>query len=63
MHSAAESVAFRRADGRNPALLITLRYDDRQGLIARGIALDPPHVSRCCPDAFPNNNRFAPPPP
>jgi hypothetical protein len=61
--SAVREVEFRRASPSHPAALITLRYDDRAGLIARGIALDPPRRPRPCgPQAFPNNG-FAPPPP
>lgn len=51
-------------DGSGRELLIALRYDDRDGLIARGIAVDPPaprHVRG--PGAFPRKRRFAPPPP
>lgn len=63
-HSAVREVTFRRADRRHPASIITLRYDDRDGLLARGIRIHPPYprVSRREPDPFPNS-RFAPPPP
>jgi hypothetical protein len=62
--SAVREVEFQRADARHPAALITLRYDDRAGLLARGVALDPPRRPRppCGPQAFPNSG-FAPPPP
>jgi hypothetical protein len=63
--SSVQEVPFRRANGSHPAALITLRYDDRAGLIARGVALDPPRPRPqrpCGPQAFPYS-RFAPPPP
>lgn len=56
-------VAFERASQRNPSQVITLRYDDRKGLIARGVLVDPAPAPRAHgPRAFPQN-RFAPPPP
>jgi hypothetical protein len=62
--SSVQEVAFERADRSHPAALMTLRYDDREGLLARGIALERPPVRRpCAPDPFPSNHRFAPPPP
>jgi hypothetical protein len=61
--SSVQAVEFRRANASHPAALITLRYDDREGLIARGVALDPPRPRRRCgPEAFPHSG-FAPPPP
>jgi hypothetical protein len=64
MSSSVTEVAFERANPTRPAALLTLRYDDREGLLARGIALDAPRVRRPCgPQAFPSNTRFAPPPP
>jgi len=61
-NSHVREVQFRRANGKRPAQLITLRYDDRDGLLARGIRLRPLHrITRREPDAFPHN-RFAPPP-
>jgi hypothetical protein len=64
MSSSVQEVEFRRASAAHPAALITLRYDDRAGLIARGVALEPPRPARrrCGPEAFPSS-RFAPPPP
>ena len=60
-------VPFRRASPSRPDAVITLRYDDRSGLLARGIALEPPRPRprpqpHCAPEAFPHS-RFAPPPP
>lgn len=62
-------VSFRRARPRHPDQVLTVRYDDRDGLEARGIRTWPrprprpePHVQHG-PSAFPVNNRFAPPPP
>ena len=64
MSSSVQEVEFRRANAAHPAALITLRYDDRAGLLSRGVALDPPRTPRrrCGPEAFPSS-RFAPPPP
>jgi hypothetical protein len=68
MYSSAQEVTFRRANSTQPAALITLRYDDRAGLLARGILIDPPPAPPrpvrvpCGPEAFPYS-RFAPPPP
>ena len=62
--SAVQEVMFQRANRSHPAALLTLRYDDRDGLLSRGIALDAPRVRRRCgPQAFPGSTRFAPPPP
>ena len=64
--SSVQEVQFQRADRRNPAALLTMRYDDRAGLLARGIAIDPPYYRPeyySAPSAFPHNRRFAPPPP
>ena len=62
--SSVQEVAFERADRTRPSAIMTLRYDDREGLLARGIALERPPVRRPCgPDPFPSNHRFAPPPP
>ncbi len=62
-------VAFVRAD-RGPVAVSELRYDDRDGLLARGIQLDPPwrdpreveNDLRDSAQAFPTS-RFAQPPP
>jgi hypothetical protein len=62
LSSSVQEVAFERADRTHPSELIALRYDDREGLIARGIAVDPPRPT-CGPQPFPNNRGFAPPPP
>jgi hypothetical protein len=66
--NSVREVAFQRADRTRPAAVLALRYDDRQGLISRGIAIDPPYrpydrYSYSSPNAFPQNRRFAPPPP
>ncbi len=63
LSSAAREVAFTRASRTRPAQIIALRYDDRAGLLARGIELSPHPRLSCGPQAFPRNNRFAPPPP
>ncbi len=63
--SIVTSVAFVRASATHPALLSTLRYDDADGLTARGIELSPyriTHRSDDAPEAFPLS-RFAQPPP
>lgn len=62
--SSVQEVDFERADKLHPAQLIALRYDDRDGLIARGIIVEPRQAQQVCrgPQPFPNS-RFAPPPP
>lgn len=67
LSSSVQEVEFRRANATRPAALIALRYDDRAGLLARGVALEPPRPRpyprpSCGPEAFPNSG-FAPPPP
>jgi hypothetical protein len=63
MYSSVREIPFERANARQPASLITLRYDDRAGLIARGILYERPYAMRPQgPQAFPES-RFAPPPP
>lgn len=62
----ARQVSFVRANTSRPDFVTTLRYDDADGLMARGIDIYPhreprPYV-RVYPEAFPAN-RFAPPPP
>jgi hypothetical protein len=63
-YSSVSEVTFRRARPGSPDRILTLRYDDRAGLEARGIVTrprpEPPY--RPGPVAFPEN-RFAPPPP
>ena len=65
LSSAVEERPFERERSTSPASVIALRYDDREGLLARGIALEPVYraqrPSPCGPDAFPGNG-FAPPP-
>lgn len=62
LDSHVREVAFRRASEHQPAQLVMLRYDDRDGLLARGIRLERHHpVVQHEPLAFPG--RFAPPPP
>jgi hypothetical protein len=50
----------------HPSVVLSLRYDDAEGLLARGIDVYPrPYWSEeeaVGPDPFPRN-RFAPPPP
>ena len=66
LSSAVEERPFERAQPSSPASVIALRYDDRAGLLARGIQLEPVYRAYrppvpCGPNAFPGN-RFAPPP-
>jgi hypothetical protein len=60
-------VAFQRESAR-PELVLTLRYDDRPGLVAAGVDLD---ANRCVPgevrqrqaaDPFRRDAGYAPPP-
>ena len=63
--SLVSSVAFERASATHPAWLSTLRYDDADGLSARGIDVSGYRYGRLYPDepqAFPVS-RFAQPPP
>jgi len=63
--SVVSSVSFERASGTHPTLLSTLRYDDADGLSARGIDVSGYRYGRVYPDepqAFPVS-RFAQPPP
>jgi len=63
--SVVSSVPFERASATHPALLSTLRYDDADGLRARGIDVSPYLYGRQLndePQAFPVS-RFAQPPP
>ncbi len=63
--SVVSSVFFERASATQPALLRTLRYDDADGLSARGIDVSSYRAGRVYPDepqAFPVS-RFAQPPP
>lgn len=55
-------VPFQRARPTSPDALMAVYYDDRAGLIRRGvIAADPWHPPG--PQPFPESHRFAPPPP
>jgi hypothetical protein len=63
--SVVSSVSFVRASVTHPALLSTLRYDDADGLSARGIDVSGDRYGRVYPEepqAFPVS-RFAQPPP
>lgn len=65
-YNEAREVTFVRAHATRPDHVTTLRYDDADGLMARGIEVYPrpaprPYV-QVYPEAFPAN-RFAPPPP
>ena len=60
-------MSFERASATHPALLLTLRYDDADGLLSRGIDLPAFGYGRYSrqpdePQAFPVS-RFAQPPP
>ena len=68
--SRAEIVPFHRLDPERPVEILSLFYDDREGLEARGIEIEPatPDPRDRCggPDPFPGvpcDDRFAPPPP
>ncbi|MEZ4264976.1 MAG: hypothetical protein R3F39_01260 [Myxococcota bacterium] len=56
--SVVNEVEFTRASATRPASVVSIRYDDRSGLIAAGI--DPPRVWTAPP---PRATRFVPPPP
>jgi hypothetical protein len=61
-YSQVSEVSFVRARNARPDRVITLRYDDYDGLVARGILPRPAPRHARGPSAFPVN-RFAPPPP
>jgi hypothetical protein len=65
-YSPVREVSFVRQRSSEPSVLLTLRYDDERGLLARGIDVYPerywPERRADAPEAFPVN-RFAPPPP
>ena len=58
MYSSVVEVPFQRRSGR-PDTVLSLYYDDWDGLRAKGVPVDPPYYSGT-PDPFPR--RFAPPP-
>jgi len=60
-YSAVTEVPFQRAR-KNPDRVLTMRYDDYEGLLARGVLPRPTPRPYTGPSAFPVN-RFAPPPP
>ncbi len=65
--SPVREVSFVRQSPTSPARIVLLRYDDEDGLEARGIRVHPPRHWRferrpVEPQAFPGS-RFAPPPP
>ncbi len=64
MSSQVRQVMFERETPRHPSRLITLRYDDAEGLEARGIDVfgNLRRAEFVEPQAFPES-RFAPPPP
>ena len=66
-YSSVGYTSFQRENARNPASVVELRYNDRQGLVALGIAVDRDayrdDVSlRESADPFPQNRYAAPPP-
>ncbi len=62
-YSAVRETSFRRAHRSRPARLVELRYDDADGLRARGIWVHPHRYGHWDnPRPFPATNRFAPPP-
>lgn len=67
--SRVEEVAFVRASQTSPTQVVSLRYNDRPGLVALGIPLSPPPVAereirlRETADPFRSNGFAAPPPP
>ncbi|MCP4605725.1 MAG: hypothetical protein GY847_35260 [Proteobacteria bacterium] len=68
-YSPSTSTQFKRRNSRRPDALLAVRYDDRQGLIARGVIQRPRLPYRPEPASVPNpfpgspEPRFAPPPP
>jgi len=64
LHSDVSSTRFVRASASRPRRVLSVRYDDRKGLEARGIQTRKPAAAPVAvgPSPFPKN-RFAPPPP
>ena len=60
-HAPSVEVPFVRG-GDTPAALIGVYYDDREGLVARGVVPAPPPLPPT-PQPFPGAQTFAPPPP
>lgn len=58
--SAVNEVDFRRASS-SPAAVLTIRYDDRNGLASKGVHVPPPRWVE--PPYVPPPDRFVPPPP
>jgi hypothetical protein len=65
--SSVTEVPFERANGTAPSVVLGVRYDDRDGLLALGIPVDGPSWSeadlRRTASPFPSDGRFAHPPP
>jgi hypothetical protein len=66
-YSSVREVSFKRDNPRRPDGVITMYYDSREGLRARGVPVDPPpppvyYNPPYNPQPFPDS-RFAPPPP
>lgn len=67
--SPVREVRFRRQDPRRPAAVLGIRYNDRDGLVAAGVQLEPPYTRyddvrrRRTARPFPVERRFAQPPP
>lgn len=55
-------VSFRRANPSEPDAVLAVYYDDRPGLVRRGV-LPPDTYAAPGPQPFPDSRRFAPPPP
>ena len=60
--SDSEEVTFTRASS-TPSRVLSLRYDNRAGLEARGIIVARPRPQPRGPSAFPSEPQFTPPPP
>ena len=73
VHSPIHEVSFTRANPGHPSVMLGLRYNDRDGLIARGIDVDSYYGHdhdhdhdgwlRGTADPFPVSHRYATPPP
>ena len=61
-YSPVREVTFERESRTRPAQLLVIYYDDREGLSARGIPVEPSNYRVHTPDPFPKSH-FAPPPP
>ena len=62
-YAPVSEVSFQRARSSDPDVVLAVYYDDRAGLVRRGIVAPDTYVVPNGPQPFPQAGRFAPPPP